>query len=739
MFKKATALCLLCLLPSMNKAQKADKFVSDLLSKMTLDEKIGQLNQYNGDWGATGKITADGDKETQIRKGLVGSMLNVTGVANTRKLQEIALQSRLHIPLLFGHDVIHGFRTTMPVPLGETASWDLSLIEQSSRIAATEAAAYGIHWTFAPMVDIGRDPRWGRVMEGAGEDTYLGCKVAEARVKGFQGKGLGNTNAVMACAKHFAAYGAAVGGRDYNSVDMSLRQLNETYLPPFKAAVKAGVATLMNSFNDINGIPATANKYIQRDKLKGEWNFKGFVVSDWGSIGEMVAHGYAQDGKDAALKAIIAGSDMDMESRCYIKNLKQLVQEGKVPVALIDEAVKRILTKKYELGLFEDPFRYCNAERENAQRNNTDNRVAARLIGAKSVVLLKNSTNLLPLQTAGKTVALIGPFAKATVANHGFWAVAFSDDSTRIVSQYEGIKQQLEPSSTLLYAKGCNENDQDKSGFDEAVQTALKADVVIMTLGEGPAMSGEAKSRSNIHFSGVQEELLKAVAATGKPIVLMINAGRPLVFDWAVEHIPTIVYSWWLGTEAGNSIADVLFGKINPSGKLPMTFPRSEGQIPIYYNHYSTGRPARSNDDKIYVSAYIDQQNDPQFPFGFGLSYTTFDLSNLSLSSSELAIKSGQLTVAVDVKNTGKYDGEEVVQLYVRDLVGSVVRPVKELKGFKKIFLKSGETRKVELNLTAEDLKFYNDKLQYINEPGEYELYVGNSSQGGLMTKFTLK
>jgi beta-glucosidase len=606
MFKKATALCLLCLLPSMNKAQKADKFVSDLLSKMRLEEKIGQLNQYNGDWGATGKITADGDKETQIRKGLVGSMLNVTGVANTRKLQEIALQSRLHIPLLFGHDVIHGFRTTMPVPLGETASWDLSLIEQSSRIAATEAAAYGIHWTFAPMVDIGRDPRWGRVMEGAGEDTYLGCKVAEARVKGFQGKGLGNTDAVMACAKHFAAYGAAVGGRDYNSVDMSLRQLNETYLPPFKAAVKAGVATLMNSFNDINGIPATANKYIQRDKLKVEWNFKGFVVSDWGSIGEMVAHGYAQDGKDAALKAIIAGSDMDMESRCYIKNLKQLVQEGKVPVALIDEAVKRILTKKYELGLFEDPFRYCNAERENAQRNNTDNRVAARLIGAKSVVLLKNSTNLLPLQTAGKTVALIGPFAKATVANHGFWAVAFSDDSTRIVSQYEGIKQQLEPSSTLLYAKGCNENDQDKSGFDEAVQTALKADVVIMTLGEGPAMSGEAKSRSNIHFSGVQEELLKAVAATGKPIVLMINAGRPLVFDWAVEHVPTIVYSWWLGTEAGNSIADVLFGKINPSGKLPMTFPRSEGQIPIYYNHYSTCRPARSNDDKIYVSAYIN-------------------------------------------------------------------------------------------------------------------------------------
>lgn len=709
-------------------AQKSiDQKVTELMAKMTLEEKIGQLNQYNDDITATGPITKDADKAGQVRAGKLGSILNAIGAKNTKNWQDQAMQSRLKIPLLFGQDVIHGFRTTFPIPLGETATWDMNLIEKSARIAATEASAYGIHWTFAPMVDIGRDPRWGRVMEGAGEDTYLGTLVGKARVKGFQGNGLGNKDAVMACAKHFAAYGAAVGGRDYNSVDMSLRQLHETYLPPFKAVSDMGVATFMNSFNDINGIPATGNKYIQRDLLKGVWNFQGFVVSDWGSIGEMIPHGFAKDNKDAALKAIIAGSDMDMESRSYTNHLAELVKEGKVDIQLVDDAVRRILTKKYELGLFDDPYRFINEKREKEQANNPEHRKFAREIGAKSIVLLKNENQLLPLSPTTKKVAIIGPFAKATVENHGFWSIAFPDDSQRIVTQFDGIKAQLDKNSELLYAKGCNANDNDKSLFAEAVETAKKADVVIMTLGEGHAMSGEAKSRSNIHFSGVQEDLLKEIAKTGKPIILMINAGRPLVFDWASENIPTIVYTWWLGTEAGNSIADVLFGKINPGGKLPMTFPRNEGQIPIYYNHYNTGRPAKNNTDRNYVSAYIDLDNDPAYPFGFGLSYTTFQYSDVNVSATQL--KGNQtLTASVTLTNSGNYDGEEVVQLYIRDLVGKVVRPVKELKGFQKIFLKKGESKTVSFNITPEDLKFYDDELNFDWESGEFDIMIGTNS-----------
>ncbi|GAB1345601.1 glycoside hydrolase family 3 N-terminal domain-containing protein [Cloacibacterium normanense] len=709
-------------------AQKSiDQKVTELMAKMTLEEKIGQLNQYNDDITATGPITKDADKAGQVRAGKLGSILNAIGAKNTKNWQDQAMQSRLKIPLLFGQDVIHGFRTTFPIPLGETATWDMNLIEKSARIAATEASAYGIHWTFAPMVDIGRDPRWGRVMEGAGEDTYLGTLVGKARVKGFQGNGLGNKDAVMACAKHFAAYGAAVGGRDYNSVDMSLRQLHETYLPPFKAVSDMGVATFMNSFNDINGIPATGNKYIQRDLLKGVWNFQGFVVSDWGSIGEMIPHGFAKDNKDAALKAIIAGSDMDMESRSYTNHLAELVKEGKVDIQLVDDAVRRILTKKYELGLFDDPYRFINEKREKEQANNPEHRKFAREIGAKSIVLLKNENQLLPLSPTTKKVAIIGPFAKATVENHGFWSIAFPDDSQRIVTQFDGIKAQLDKNSELLYAKGCNANDNDKSLFAEAVETAKKADVVIMTLGEGHAMSGEAKSRSNIHFSGVQEDLLKEIAKTGKPIILMINAGRPLVFDWASENIPTIVYTWWLGTEAGNSIADVLFGKINPGGKLPMTFPRTEGQIPIYYNHYNTGRPAKNNTDRNYVSAYIDLDNDPAYPFGFGLSYTTFQYSDVNVSATKL--KGNQtLTASVTLTNSGNYDGEEVVQLYIRDLVGKVVRPVKELKGFQKIFLKKGESKTVSFNITPEDLKFYDDELNFDWESGEFDIMIGTNS-----------
>lgn len=706
-----------------------DQKVSELLSKMTLEEKVGQLVQYSGFEYATGPQNSNSATVlNEIKQGKVGSMLNVAGAEETRKFQELALKSRLRIPLLFGQDVIHGYRTTFPVNLGQAASWDLGLIEKSERIAATEASAYGIHWTFAPMVDIARDPRWGRVMEGSGEDTYLGTQIGLARIRGFQGKGLGNLDAIMACAKHFAAYGAAVGGRDYNSVDMSLRQLNETYLPPFKAAAEAGVATFMNSFNDINGIPATANKYILRDLLKGKWNYKGFVVSDWGSIGEMVPHGYAKDNKDAAEKAINAGSDMDMESRAYMAELPKLVQEGKVDPRLIDDAARRILVKKFEMGLFDDPYRFSSEKRQKEQLNNQEHRKFGREFGSKSIVLLKNQKNILPLSRSTKTVALIGPFAKETSANHGFWSIAFKDDNQRIVTQFDGIKNQLDKNSTLLYAKGANVDDQDKSMFAEAVETAKKADVVIMTLGEGHAMSGEAKSRSNLHFTGVQEDLLKEIAKTGKPIVLMINAGRPLVFDWAADNIPAIMYTWWLGTEAGNSIADVLFGTVNPGGKLPMTFPRTEGQVPIYYNHYNTGRPAKNNTDRNYVSAYIDLDNDPKFPFGFGLSYTQFKYSDMILSSTNL--KGNQtLNISVNVSNTGNYDGEEVVQLYIRDLFGKVVRPVKELKGFQKVFIKKGESKTVNFTLTPENLKFYDDQLNYDWESGDFDIMIGTDSQ----------
>jgi beta-glucosidase len=706
-----------------------DQKVSELLSKMTLEEKVGQLVQYSGFEYATGPQNSNSANVlNEIKQGKVGSMLNVAGAEETRKFQELALKSRLRIPLLFGQDVIHGYRTTFPVNLGQAASWDLGLIEKSERIAATEASAYGIHWTFAPMVDIARDPRWGRVMEGSGEDTYLGTQIGLARIRGFQGKGLGNLDAIMACAKHFAAYGAAVGGRDYNSVDMSLRQLNETYLPPFKAAAEAGVATFMNSFNDINGIPATANKYILRDLLKGKWNYKGFVVSDWGSIGEMVPHGYAKDNKEASEKAINAGTDMDMESRAYMAELPKLVQEGKVDPKLIDDAARRILVKKFEMGLFDDPYRFSSEKRQKEQLNNKEHRKFGREFGSKSIVLLKNQGNILPLSKSTKTVALIGPFGKETSANHGFWSIAFKDDNQRIVTQFDGIKNQLDKNSTLLYAKGANVDDQDKSMFAEAVETAKKADVVIMTLGEGHAMSGEAKSRSNIHFSGVQEDLLKEIAKTGKPIVLMINAGRPLVFDWAADNIPAIMYTWWLGTEAGNSIADVLFGTVNPGGKLPMTFPRTEGQIPVYYNHYNTGRPAKNNTDRNYVSAYIDLDNDPKFPFGFGLSYTTFKYSDMNLSSTNL--KGNQtLNISVNVANTGNYDGEEVVQLYIRDLFGKVVRPVKELKNFQKVFIKKGESKTINFTLTPENLKFYDDELNFDWEGGEFDIMVGTDSQ----------
>jgi len=704
-----------------------DQRVDSVLKLMTLDEKIGQMNQYNGDWAATGPITKDGDKQEQIRNGKVGSMLNVTGVDHTRTLQEIALQSRLKIPLLFGQDVIHGYRTIFPIPLAEAASWDMVAIQQSARIAATEASAAGVHWTFAPMVDIARDPRWGRVMEGAGEDTYLGSMIAKARVTGFQGNGLGNTDAVMACAKHFAAYGAAVGGRDYNSVDMSLRQLYEIYLPPFKAAADAGAATFMNSFNDLNGVPATGNKLLQRTILKGQWNFKGFVVSDWGSVGEMINHGFSKDNYEAAMQASNAGSDMDMESRSYIQNLAKLVKEGKVKMPVIDDAVRRILKKKFEMGLFDDPFRFCNEQREKQQWNNTQHLIAERDMAKKSIVLLKNDNKLLPLSKQTKTIACIGPFAKAKSDNLGFWSYDWPDDSTRIVSLWEGVQKKVDANTKMIYAKGCGIADTSHAGFAEAIEAAKNADVILLSIGEARDMSGEAKSRSSIQLPGVQEELVKALYATGKPIVVLISAGRPLIFNWTADHVPAILYTWWLGTKAGDAIADVLFGDHNPSAKLPMSFPIAEGQIPIYYNHYNTGRPAMNDSDKFYRSAYTDLSIYPKYPFGFGLSYTSFTYSDVSLSAG--TIKAGQkLTASVRLTNSGNYAGTETVQLYIRDLVGSVVRPVKELKGFQKVELAAGETKTVSFVITTDDLKFYNDDLKYDWESGDFEIMIGGSS-----------
>lgn len=711
-------------------AQTIDAKIEALLKRMSIEEKLGQLTQYSGNSAPTGPVSFKGDHLEGIKSGRIGSMLNVLGVNATRQYQDAALQSRLKIPLLFGQDVIHGYLTTFPVPLGEAASWDLEAIERSARIAATEAAASGIHWTFAPMVDIARDPRWGRVMEGAGEDTYLGSRIAYARVKGFQGRQLGDTDAVMATAKHFAAYGAAVGGRDYNSVDMSERMLRETYLPPFKAAADAGVATFMNSFNDLNGIPASGNPHLQRDILKGEWAFRGFVVSDWGSIGEMVPHGYAKDAAQAAEQAITAGSDMDMESNAYRNQLGRLVASGKVDVKLVDDAVRRVLRKKYELGLFDDPYRFSDAQREKAVLARPEHRQAAREIAGKSIVLLKNSPRVLPLSPELKTIAFIGPLVKAGKDNHGGWSVTLPgvDYEKFVVSQWEGVRKRLGAGGKLLYAKGCEIDGESRAGFAEAVAVAQQAELVIVSVGERWDMSGEARSRARIGLPGVQEELIQALHATGKPLVVLINAGRPLIFNWTAEHVPAILYTWWLGSEAGNALADVLFGDVNPSAKLPITFPRSEGQIPIYYNRFNTGRPSLTETSSGYVSAYIDLPNSPRYPFGYGLSYTDFAYTDLKLDKTRLRGQD-RLTASMTLTNTGRLAGEEIVQLYLRDRVGSVVRPVKELKDFRKLRLAPGESRRIEFVIDRDKLSFYNDRLQWGAEPGDFDLMIGASSE----------
>lgn len=703
----------------------ADRFVEDLLQKMTLEEKIGQLNQLSGDYRQTGPNRVSADKIAEIEKGALGSVLNVFGAETTRKLQEHALKSRLGIPLVFAQDVIHGFRTTFPIPLAEAASWDLEVIERSARIAGEEAAAAGIHWTFAPMVDVTRDPRWGRVMEGAGEDPYLGSQIARARVRGFQGTGVGAVDAVAACAKHFAAYGAAQAGRDYHTTDMSERTLREIYFPPFQAAVDAGAATFMSAFNELNGVPATGNRFLLRTVLRDEWNYGGVVVSDWGAIRELVPHGYAADDRDAAFKAILAGCDIDMESNCYNRFLAELVRQGEVPEALVDEAVRRVLRLKYDLGLFEDPFRFCDTVREQTVLADASHRLAAREVAERSVVLLDNKSGVLPLDAGVRRIALIGPLAKSERDMKGAWSIQWDD--RELVSLYEGLTERVPAGTEIRYARGCGIDSSDRSGFAEAVAAARASDVVVMAVGEAFDMSGEARSRTDIGLPGVQEELIKAVWATGKPIVVVLMCGRPMTIEWTAEHVGAILCTWWLGSEAGNAIARVLYGDYNPSGKLPMTFPRSVGQIPLYYSLKNTGRPAPDDHAVSYGSAYIDSPNAPRYAFGHGLSYTTFDYSELQLSTDRMSVD-GRMVVSCTVTNSGSRDGEEVVQLYVRDLVGSVTRPVKELKGFRKILLRAGESQRVEFEIDADQLAFYDQEMQWRVEPGDFQVMVGSAS-----------
>ena len=711
--------------------------VDSVLQLMTLKEKVGQLNQYSGREVTGPSSDRKNYLLNDIKTGMVGSMLNVKGVKDTREIQALALQSRLKIPLLFSLDVIHGYKTVFPIPLAESASWDMAAIRETAHVAAAEAAASGIHWTFAPMVDIARDPRWGRVMEGAGEDTYLGSAIARARVLGFQGDKLGGIDAIMATAKHFAAYGAAIAGRDYNPVDMSEQMLHEIYLPPFKAAVDANVATFMNSFNTLNGVPATGNAYLQRDLLKGAWGYKGFVVSDWGSIKEMIPWGFAKDMKEASAKAIIAGSDMDMESEAYKKELEHLVNSGKVNVKLIDDAVRRILYKKFELGLFDDPYKFSDEKREAKVMNDPKYKTIALNAAQKSIVLLKNNNNILPIHKAIKNIALIGPLVNAKRDQAGSWVVYA--DTANIVSVYEGLQAKFGKNTKFTYSEGTTVADSSNAGFAAAISNAKNADAVIMVLGENWDMSGESKSRTDIGLPDRQEELFKAIKATGKPVIVVIMAGRPLVFNTIADQADAIVYAWFLGDQGGNAIADVLSGDYNPSGKLPISFPRNVGQIPIYYNHYNTGRPVTKPTDIRYKSAYIDAPNDPRFAFGYGLSYTNFSYSDLKLSKTVIA-KGEIMKVSFTLTNSGKVAGEEVAQLYIQDLFASVVRPVKELKDFQKVKLNPGESKVITFELTPAKLSFYDEKLGWITEPGDFKVMVGGSSNAiKLNANFELK
>jgi len=732
---------------SLTSVEHIEQKVDALLKQMTLEEKIGQMNQYSGFWDLTGPAPSSGNaakKYEHLRKGYVGSMLNLRGVKNVRKIQKIAVEeTRLGIPLIIGFDVIHGYETLSPIPLAESASWDLEAIKKSAEVAAEEAAAAGINWTFAPMVDISRDARWGRVMEGAGEDPYLASKIAIARVKGFQGSDLSQNNTIAACAKHFAAYGFAESGREYNTVDVGTSTLNNIVFPPFQATIEAGVRTFMNAFNELNGIPATGNTYLQRTILKDKWQFDGFVVSDWGSIEEMVAHGHAKDGKHAAQIAANAGSDMDMESYLYVNELAGLVKEGKVKEAYIDDAARRILRVKFELGLFDDPYKYCDEQREKEVIGQHAFHEASLDIAKKSIVLLKNENQLLPLKKQGQKIALIGALASDKTSSLGSWRIAAKDNTA--VSVLEGM--QAYTGNQLTYAKGAdvslgqtkfvdelNINTTDRSEFPQAIAVAKTADVVVMVLGEVGYQSGEARSRTDLGLPGVQQDLLEAIYKVNKNIVLVLNNGRPLVLNWHQEHLPAIVEAWQLGTQSGNAIAQVLYGDYNPSGKLPMSFPRAVGQVPIYYNYKNTGRPLIPIPNTVFWSHYQDVENTPLYPFGYGLSYTTFEYSALQAK----VVSDKEVNVSVTLKNTGKFAGKEVVQLYIKDHYASVTRPVRELKGFELVSLKPNESKNITFTLSEKELGFYNNEGEFIVEPGDFSIFVGGDSNTTLQSKITL-
>ena len=719
--------------PYQNPALNIEKRVADLLGRMTAEEKAGQLNQLNG--GAfTGPAVNDvgqNEKIKMVQSGAVGSLLNVVGVADTRAIQTEAVKSRLHIPLIFGYDVIHGYKTIFPIPLAEACSWDLEAIEKNSSIAAKEASAAGVHWTFAPMCDVSNDPRWGRVMEGAGEDPYYAGLVSAARVKGFQGN-LNDNKHVLACVKHFAAYGLVEAGREYNQVDVSRVMLWNKYLPPYKAAVNAGAATVMNAFSVVDGVPASANKYLVTDVLKNKWGFKGFVVSDWASFGEEIKHGYAEDEKDAALKSLQAGSMMDMESKISQKYLPELLKEKKITMQQLDEAAGKILYQKFRLGLFDDPFKFCNEANEKAVMFTAENRAIAKTAAEKSIVLLKNNNNILPLDK-NKKVALIGFYANSKPDLFDFWIG--QGNSNDAVTVYEGLKSRI---SNISFCNGYNgDNSSSEMLINEAIQNATAADLVVVNIGISGKMAGEDRSLAYPQISDGQIALLKALQKTGKPVVALVSSARPLILTQAEPLVDALVQGWILGTEHGNAVASMLVGEYNPSAKTVMTFPYAIGQIPIYYNHFNTGRPTTTDGLGNWYSRYRDIPNEPLYPFGYGLSYTSYDYSEVKLSSSTIT-KSATLKVTVNVKNTGLMDGEETVQLYIRDYAASVIRPVKELKAFKKIMIKAGETKEVSFMLTKEDLSFYDANGNSIIESGKFSVFVGPNSRDTKKADFIL-
>ena len=700
--------------------------VNALLAQMTLEEKLGQLQQLDGE--ANGNFRPE--HLDLIRKGLLGSTLNVRGAQRTNQVQRVAMtESRLKIPVLFGFDVIHGYRTIFPIPLAEAGSFDPSLAERSAAVAAQEANNVGLRWTFAPMVDIARDPRWGRITEGAGEDPFLGAAFAHARVRGFQGNDYGAPDKVLACAKHWVAYGDAEGGRDYNTTDLSENTLREIYFPPFKAAIDAGVGTFMSGFNAINGVPATANAFTLTKVLRGEWKFDGFVVSDYTSVKELINHGVAANEEDAAAAALNAGVDMEMVSRSYNAFGPKLLQEKRLSQATIDEAVRRILRIKFRLGLFDRP--YTDEAREANALLRPESVRLAREVAGRSMVLLKNDRETLPLSKNLGSIAVIGPLADDRRAPLGWWAGDGKEENT--VTPLAGIKAKVSAQTKVVYAKGCEVKGDSTAGFQEAVNLAKASDVAVVFVGELHEMFGEAASRSTLDLPGRQMELVQAIHATGKPTIVVLVNGRPLSIGWIVDNVPAILESWMGGSESGNAIADILFGDVNPGAKLPVTFPRTVGQVPIYYNYMNTGRPPEA--ENRYTSKYLDSPSTPLFPFGYGLSYTTFKISNLQLSAPRIAA-SGKLTASVEIENTGKRAGDEVVQLYIRDLVASMTRPVKELKGFKRISLQPGEKRRVEFVLGHEHLGFWNREMRYVVEPGEFRVMVGANSAEVIEAKF---